>query len=153
MAIQLPPDYEAALPEAIQQTLLHHESAGTTRHWLNIRRRPMFSINAMCVGWITGLRKSSGLYGRDKDSTVYDAMNGPTEFHVIGSMKDWTIISRLHQITVPTLLISGHFDEATRETVQPYMDRIPTVEWKVLSRVKRICRMWRNAPPACGGLN
>ncbi|MEI8634977.1 hypothetical protein P4S72_28825 [Vibrio sp. PP-XX7] len=67
----------------------------------------------------------------DKDSTVYHAMNGPTEFHVIGSMKDWTIISRLHQITVPTLLISGHFDEATRETVQPYMDRIPTVEWEV----------------------
>ncbi|MGO7609426.1 hypothetical protein ACC695_39645, partial [Rhizobium ruizarguesonis] len=27
----------------------------------------------------------------DEDNTVYRNMNGPTEFHVIGTMKYWTI--------------------------------------------------------------
>lgn len=65
------------------------------------------------------------------DPTVYHTMNGPTEFHVIGSMKGWTIESRLHQITVPTLLISGRYDEATPLCVQPYADRIPDVRWRI----------------------
>ncbi len=56
-------------------------------------------------------------------------MNGPTEFHVIGSMKDWTIIDRLWQISVPTLLISGLYDEATPTVVKPYLDHIPDVRW------------------------
>jgi L-proline amide hydrolase len=40
-------------------------------------------------------------------------MNGPSEFHVIGSLKSWDITDRVHEITTPTLLISGRYDEAT----------------------------------------
>jgi L-proline amide hydrolase len=47
------------------------------------------------------------------DPTVYHTMNGPSEFHVIGSIKDWSSKSRLNQIRVPTLVLSGRFDEAT----------------------------------------
>jgi L-proline amide hydrolase len=67
----------------------------------------------------------------DADPTVYHAMNGPTEFHVIGSMKDWSIIDRLHNIEVPTLLISGRYDEAAPEVVQPFADRIPGAQWMI----------------------
>jgi L-proline amide hydrolase len=66
-----------------------------------------------------------------EDPTVYHTMNGPTEFHVIGSMKGWTIESRLAAIIVPTLLISGRFDEATPLCVQPYADHIPDVRWTI----------------------
>jgi len=31
-----------------------------------------------------------------EDPTVYGHMNGPNEFHVTGTMKDWTIVDRLH---------------------------------------------------------
>lgn len=41
------------------------------------------------------------------DPTVYHAMNGPTEFHVVGSLRNWSIIERLHRITTPTLVLSG----------------------------------------------
>jgi L-proline amide hydrolase len=58
-------------------------------------------------------------------------MNGPTEFHVVGTMRDWTIIDRLGLIEVPTLLISGHYDEATPATVQPYADHVPDVRWHI----------------------
>ena len=67
----------------------------------------------------------------DADPTVYHAMNGPTEFHVIGSMKAWTIIDRLARIDVPVLLISGRYDEATPEVVQPFMDHIPDARWVI----------------------
>jgi L-proline amide hydrolase len=65
------------------------------------------------------------------DPTVYFTMNGPSEFHVIGSLKTWSIIDELHKIAVPTLLISGRHDEAAPSTVQPYADRIPNVRWHV----------------------
>jgi hypothetical protein len=40
-------------------------------------------------------------------------MNGPSEFHVIGTISDWSFIDRLDRIRAPTLLISGRYDEAT----------------------------------------
>ena len=65
------------------------------------------------------------------DPTVYHAMNGPTEFHVIGSMKNWTVIDRLSAIEVPVLLISGYYDEAAPEVVQPFADHIKDVKWVI----------------------
>jgi L-proline amide hydrolase len=56
-------------------------------------------------------------------------MNGPTEFHVIGTMKDWTIEDRLPLIEAPTLLISGKYDEATPDVVKPYVDRVAGCKW------------------------
>ena len=60
-----------------------------------------------------------------EDPTVYHTMNGPSEFHVLGSLKNWSIIDRLHLIEAPTLLISGRHDEATPATVQPYAGSNP----------------------------
>jgi L-proline amide hydrolase len=40
-------------------------------------------------------------------------MNGPSEFHVIGSIRDWESKGRLDAIEVPTLIVSGRHDEAT----------------------------------------
>ena len=66
------------------------------------------------------------------DPTVYHTMNGPSEFHCIGTLKTWDITDRLHEITTPTLLISGRFDEATPATVQPYFDGIRDARWEIL---------------------
>jgi L-proline amide hydrolase len=65
------------------------------------------------------------------DPTVYYAMNGPNEFHVIGSLKDWSIVGDLHRVRTPTLLISGRHDEATPAVVQPYHDEIPGARWEI----------------------
>jgi L-proline amide hydrolase len=63
------------------------------------------------------------------DPTVYHTMNGPSEFHVIGSLKTWDITDRLHEITTPTLLVSGRYDEATPHIVEQIHQRIPGSEW------------------------
>ena len=44
---------------------------------------------------------------------VYETMNGPTEFTVIGNMKDWSRIEKLGEIVAPTLITCGQYDELT----------------------------------------
>jgi L-proline amide hydrolase len=58
-------------------------------------------------------------------------MNGPNEFHVIGSLRDWGVEECLPDIAVPTLIVSGRYDEATPKTVRPYQDLIPDARWVV----------------------
>lgn len=63
-----------------------------------------------------------------RNPTVYNVMNGPNEFRVIGTLKDWDITPELPKINVPTLVLSGRFDEATPACVQPYKDLISGAE-------------------------
>ncbi|KAI7204575.1 proline iminopeptidase [Hortaea werneckii] len=56
-----------------------------------------------------------------EDGTVYETMNGPSEFYVIGTLKHWSISEGLKKITAKTapggmLIINGYFDEAQDET-------------------------------------
>lgn len=42
---------------------------------------------------------------------VYQTMNGPTEFTVIGNLKDWDRTDKLSKIVAPTLITCGGYDE------------------------------------------
>ena len=51
---------------------------------------------------------------------VYLTMNGPTEFDVIGRLREWDRTADLHRINVPTLVTCGRYDEimpACSETI------------------------------------
>jgi len=67
----------------------------------------------------------------EEDPTVYNVMNGPNEFYCIGTLKNWSVVDKVHAIRVPTLLCSGRYDEATPATVQPFFDSIPDVRWEI----------------------
>ena len=67
----------------------------------------------------------------DVDPTVYHTMNGPSEFHVVGSLKTWDITGRLSEITTPTLLVSGRHDEATPLIVGQIHERIAGSQWEL----------------------
>ncbi|WP_081663286.1 proline iminopeptidase-family hydrolase [Flavobacterium subsaxonicum] len=41
----------------------------------------------------------------------YNKLQGPSEFGLLGSLKDWDISSRLKEIYVPTLIIAAKYDE------------------------------------------
>ena len=119
----------AELPPEVEATLKRHEEAGTTddpeyeeacmvfyrRHVCRLDPWPQELIDAFA--WI------------EKDPTVYHTMNGPSEFHVIGSIKDWQSKDRLGDIDVPTLLTSGRYDEATPALQETLRDGIPNSEW------------------------
>jgi proline iminopeptidase len=47
-------------------------------------------------------------------------MWGPTEFHATGTLLDFDVTDRLHEIDVPVLFIAGQFDEARPERVAEF---------------------------------
>ena len=67
-----------------------------------------------------------------EDPTVYQTMNGPSEFHVIGTLKSWDITPRLGAVNVPTLVISGEYDEATPAVVRPLVQALPDARWELI---------------------
>ncbi len=44
---------------------------------------------------------------------TYEIMNGPNEFTIIGTIKDYDITDQLSKIQVPTLITVGRYDEVT----------------------------------------
>lgn len=87
----------------------------------------------MCrIPWSEALLRSSAQ--EEADPTVYHTMNGPSEFHITGVIKEWDITQDLHRILVPTLLVSGRHDEATPAVVGQIHERIAGSQWVVLDR-------------------
>jgi L-proline amide hydrolase len=117
------------LPPEVQATLRMHEAAGTTSTPEYMAAVRVFYDRHVCRlnPWPDEVARTFAAI--EDDPTVYMTMNGPSEFHVIGTLKPWSIIDRLDRIEVPVLLISGRYDEATPATVQPYADRIKDVGW------------------------
>ena len=64
----------------------------------------------------------------EEHGVVYQTMNGPSEFHVTGPLKDWDITDRLSEIRIPTLVITGEFDEATPAINKTVSEGIPGAE-------------------------
>ena len=122
------------LPQEVQDTLTRHEENGSITDAEYIAAARVFYDRHVCrvVPWPPEVARTFA--AMDEDNTVYRHMNGPTEFHVIGTLKDWTIEDRLPLIQSPTLLISGRFDEATPEAVRPYVERVPGIEWVVFEQ-------------------
>jgi len=119
------------LPPGNNDVLLQHEADGTTNSDEYFAAMTPFYEKHVCrlKPWPRDFMAS--FYEMYNDPTVYYSMNGPSEFHVIGTLKDWSVIDGLSSITVPTLLISGRHDEATPVTVQPFQDLIPDVRWEI----------------------
>ncbi len=44
---------------------------------------------------------------------VYYTMNGPNEFTIIGTIRDWDVTDQLPKIRLPTLVTVGRYDEVT----------------------------------------
>ncbi len=121
----------ADLPPEVQATLLAHEEAGTTSSAEYLAAEQVFYDRHVCRVVPNPPEVAASFAALETDPTVYHTMNGPSEFHVIGTMKTWSIIDRLDQVAAPTLLINGRYDEATPACVQPFADNIPDVRWEV----------------------
>ena len=119
----------AQLPPEVQQTLLHHEQNGTTDSKEYVDAMLVFYRRHVCRldSWPNCVTRTFEKLAQYPE--VYNTMNGPSEFHVIGTLKTWDITNRLHEIKVPTLLLSGRYDEATPIIVETIQRSIPGSEW------------------------
>jgi L-proline amide hydrolase len=67
----------------------------------------------------------------EADPTVYGTMNGPSEFTVTGTIRDWSVTDRLHEITAPVLLVSGEHDEVRPDIIRTVHERLADSEWQL----------------------
>jgi L-proline amide hydrolase len=121
------------LPPDAQKVLLQHEEAGTTDSDEYAEAEKAFYNRHVCRIVPNPPEVTESFDNIAKDPTVYHTMNGPSEFHVIGTLRDWSVVDRVSSITAPTLLVSGAYDEATPATMQPFMDAIPDVRWEIFA--------------------
>lgn len=147
-----------ALPEAVRTALETNERNGTTDSKEYVDAVMVFYERHLCrktpfpdVVWQTMDHVAD-------DPTVYHTMyasssvltllplinlcrNGPSEFHVIGSLKTWSVVDRLDQINVPTLIISGKYDEAQDVCVEPFARKIKGAEWVKFEESSHLCHV------------
>jgi L-proline amide hydrolase len=123
----------ADLPPEVAATLASHEAAGTTDSQEYEAAVRVYYDRHLCrIPWPDCLERTFAQLAADP--TVYHTMNGPSEFHCIGTLKTWDITDRLHEISTPTLLISGRYDEATPHIVEQIHTRIPGAQWQLFEQ-------------------
>jgi proline-specific peptidase len=119
------------LPPDVQQILLRHEAAGTVDTPEYKAAVDVFYARHVCRVDPRPEAVQRTFDAIDCNPEVYHTMNGPSEFHVIGTLKNWDIIPRLGAIRVPTLVTSGRFDEATPLIAGTVHGGIPGSRWVV----------------------
>jgi L-proline amide hydrolase len=115
----------------VAAVLDEHEEAGTTSDPAYLAATQVYYDEHVCRVLPNPPELLRTMAFMQEDSTVYNTMNGPNEFHCVGTLRDWSIVERAHAIGVPTLLLSGRHDEATPGTVQPFFDAISGAQWEI----------------------
>jgi proline-specific peptidase len=118
----------ADLPPDVQAVLDRHEAAGTTDDPEYEEAATEFYKRHVCrtEPWPDCVLRSFQFIA--EHGVVYRTMNGPSEFHVTGNIRDWSVVERLPEIRVPTLVVTGEYDEATPAINKTVADGIPGAE-------------------------
>ncbi|MCX6428944.1 MAG: proline iminopeptidase-family hydrolase [Actinobacteria bacterium] len=118
------------MPKEIADVIIKHEEAGTTdsqeylvaaykfydRHVIRIPMPADFAAHfeeAMA------------------QPNVYHSMWGHSELTCTGTLSGHIVTDRLHKIKVPTLVISGKYDESTPKTSRAFIREIPNSHWEI----------------------
>jgi proline iminopeptidase len=75
----------------------------------------------------------------ESGANVYHIMNGPSEFSVTGSLKDWDVMDRLEEITTPTLIVGGRYDECRPAHLEEMSRRIRGSLLAIIEDASHLC--------------
>ncbi|OBI28012.1 proline iminopeptidase-family hydrolase [Mycobacterium sp. E2238] len=104
---------KAELDPAVQSAIDRHEAAGTTytAEYQNAIRTWNETYLCRVRPWPPELLEAFANMGTD----IFKTMFGPSDFHIVGTIRDWDVFDRLPEITLPTLVLAGRFDECVPE--------------------------------------
>lgn len=130
----------AELPPDVQDTLLKHERDGSTDSPEYEEASMVFYKRHLCrmEDWPEPLSRS---LGPQLGKQVYNTMNGPNEFHVIGTLKTFDVEKGLSDIKEPTLVTGGAYDEITPSLTQAIHKAIKGSEF-TLFEASSHCAHW-----------
>ena len=126
-------ELRALLPPEVEAVLRAHEAAGTTDDPAYVEACQVFYDRHVCRVVPNPPDVTASFDAIERDPTVYHTMNGPSEFHCIGTAIGWTAVDRLPDIDVPTLLVSGAHDEAVPRLQEVLQDGIPDCTWELFA--------------------
>jgi len=67
------------------------------------------------------------------NGVIYNYMWGPREFRCTGNLKNFDRTESLSEISVPTLFITGEYDEARPQTVKYFSELVPNSKFEVVN--------------------
>ncbi|MEM6539272.1 MAG: proline iminopeptidase-family hydrolase [Pseudomonadota bacterium] len=120
------------LPADIQAVLDEHEEAGTTDSDEYRDASKVFYDRHVTRGEPVEDYQCPAAPG---NYVIYEKMWGPTEFHATGTLLDFDVTQQLKDIDVPTLFLTGEFDEARPETINAYAKMVKGAEMEVIPGV------------------
>jgi proline iminopeptidase len=120
----------ATLPDSIQQAIIVNETNKTydTPEYQKAMRVYYEHFLVRKLPWPSDVDSAFLMMG----TNVYTYMGGPSEFTMTGSLKDYDRTGRLGEIKVPTLFITGEFDEARPSTVKYYQSLVPGSKFEII---------------------
>jgi L-proline amide hydrolase len=116
------------LPAEVLAVLEHHERQGTTESSEYQQAMLVYYERHVCrqKPWPDCVKRSMAYMMSNPE--VYLTMNGPSEFHVTGTFRGWTVEDRLSEIDLPVLVTSGRYDECTPAIAQTVVEGIAGAE-------------------------
>ena len=122
----------ATLDAGVQAALDRHEAAGTTDHEEYVAATDVFYEQFVRRGEAV---ETVDCDDSPRSSLIYNQMWGPTEFYATGSLRDFDLTPRLGEIDVPTLFVTGEFDEARPATIRAFAEAVPGARFEVIPGV------------------
>ena len=114
---------KSELDPATQSAIDRHEAAGTTYSAEYQAAIRTWNETYLCRvrPWPRELEEAFRNMGTD----VFETMFGPSDFHIVGTIRGWDVFDLLSEITLPTLILAGRFDECVPEHAWEMHQRIP----------------------------
>ena len=116
----------ATLPAQVRAVLDRHEAAGSMDSQEYEQAAMEFYNRYVCRlnPWPDALIRTFG----QLNQSIYERMQGPSEFIITGIHKDYDITDRLGSLAVPTLFICGRYGETRPEETEFYRSLVPEAE-------------------------
>jgi proline-specific peptidase len=113
---------KSELDPATQSAIDRHEAAGTTYSAEYQAAIRTWNETYLCRvrPWPAELEDAF----RNMGTEIFETMFGSSDFHIVGTIRRWDVFDRLAEITLPTLVVAGRFDECVPEHMWEMHQRI-----------------------------
>jgi len=104
---------KSELDPATQSAIDRHEAAGTTNSAEYQAAIRTWNETYLCRvrPWPKELQEAFRRAGTE----IFETMFGSSDFHIVGTIRNWDVFDRLSEIGLPTLVLAGRYDECAPE--------------------------------------
>lgn len=113
---------KSQLDVSTQDAIDRHEAAGTTSDAEYQAAIMTWNETFLCraLPWPDDLYRAFQNMGTE----IFETMFGPSDFHIVGTIRDWDVRDRLRELALPTLLLAGRFDECSPDDMREMHETI-----------------------------